>query len=187
MKIDAERGRRRLTDKQAEIMNFIASSILERSFPPSIREIGEAVGLSSSSSVHNHLCFLERHKYIRRAKNKPRSIEVVDWDKAQREQVMLHLRVRRPLEDQLQETDHTLSLSSDLVDDPQSFVLEVDRDYPQLFIRRGDWLVLAPGGTPKAGYVSLLRRQHTLHLAVWEDSLAEEGFLGRMILLVRHP
>ena len=57
MKIDAERGRRRLTDKQAEIMNFIASSILERSFPPSIREIGEAVGLSSSSSVHNRLCF----------------------------------------------------------------------------------------------------------------------------------
>lgn len=70
----------RLTRRQEQILEAIRSSLRDRGFPPSIREIGEAVGLSSSSTVHSHLRTLERHRYIRRDPAKPRSLQLVDQD-----------------------------------------------------------------------------------------------------------
>lgn len=68
----------RLTRRQEQILEAIRASLRDRGFPPSIREIGEAVGLSSSSTVHSHLRTLERHRYIRRDPAKPRSLVVVE-------------------------------------------------------------------------------------------------------------
>ncbi len=65
-----------LTGKRREILDFIAAQIRERGFPPSVREIGEAVGLTSSSTVHTHLTTLQRQGYLRRDPTKPRAIEV---------------------------------------------------------------------------------------------------------------
>lgn len=65
-----------LTGKREEILDFIASSLRERGYPPSVREIGEAVGLTSSSTVHAHLAVLQREGYLRRDPTKPRAIEV---------------------------------------------------------------------------------------------------------------
>ncbi len=65
-----------LTPKRKEILDFIAKQQSERGFPPSVREIGEAVGLTSSSTVHSHLATLQRLGYLRRDPTKPRAIEV---------------------------------------------------------------------------------------------------------------
>lgn len=65
-----------LTGKRREILDFISEQLRTRGYPPSVREIGEAVGLTSSSTVHNHLATLQRQGYLRRDPTKPRAIEV---------------------------------------------------------------------------------------------------------------
>lgn len=67
-----------LSGRQLAILNFIKSELQKKGYPPSVREIGEAVGLSSSSTVHGHLAHLEEKGYIRRDPTKPRAIEVLD-------------------------------------------------------------------------------------------------------------
>ena len=68
-----------LTGKRREILEFIAAQLRDRGYPPSVREIGEAVGLTSSSTVHTHLTTLQKQGYLRRDPTKPRAIEV-RWD-----------------------------------------------------------------------------------------------------------
>lgn len=65
-----------LTDRQRGILDFIETNMRERGYPPSVREIGEAVGLSSSATVHNHLATLQKLGYLHRDPTKPRAIEV---------------------------------------------------------------------------------------------------------------
>jgi repressor LexA len=65
-----------LTQRQREILDVIDRSMRERGYPPSVREIGEAVGLTSPSTVHTHLATLQRLGFIRRDPTKPRAIEV---------------------------------------------------------------------------------------------------------------
>lgn len=67
-----------ITPKQEEILNYIKNEILERGFPPAVREICQAVHLKSTSSVHSHLESLEKNGYIRRDPTKPRAIEILD-------------------------------------------------------------------------------------------------------------
>lgn len=64
--------------KQEEILEFIKMQLLDKGYPPSVREICSAVGLRSTSTVHGHLERLERKGYIRRDPTKPRAIEVID-------------------------------------------------------------------------------------------------------------
>lgn len=68
----------KITPKQQEILEFVKESILNRGYPPAVREICEAVHLKSTSSVHSHLETLERNGYIRRDPTKPRAIEIID-------------------------------------------------------------------------------------------------------------
>ena len=68
----------KISKKQEEILNYIKYQILERGFPPAVREICEAVNLKSTSSVHSHLETLERNGYIHRDPTKPRAIEILD-------------------------------------------------------------------------------------------------------------
>ena len=65
-----------LTGKRREILDFISAQIRERGYPPTVREVGEAVGLTSSSTVHAHLKTLQRQGYLRRDPTKPRAIGV---------------------------------------------------------------------------------------------------------------
>jgi len=65
-----------LTGKRREILEFIADQLRERGYPPSVREIGVAVNLLSSSTVHAHLTTLQKQGYLRRDPTKPRAIEV---------------------------------------------------------------------------------------------------------------
>lgn len=68
-----------LTSRQRQILECIEASVRERGYPPSVREIGETVGLTSPSTVHNHLAALQRLGYLRRDPTKPRALEV-RWD-----------------------------------------------------------------------------------------------------------
>ena len=83
----------RISSKQQEILDYIKNEILNRGFPPAVREICEAVHLKSTSSVHSHLAALEKNGYIRRDATKPRAIEIIDdnFNLARREVVNVPL------------------------------------------------------------------------------------------------
>lgn len=68
----------KITEKQREILEYIKNEILNKGYPPAVREICEAVHLKSTSSVHSHLETLEKNGYIRRDPTKPRAIEIID-------------------------------------------------------------------------------------------------------------
>ena len=70
-----------LTTRQRQVLETIEAHMRERGYPPSVREIGEAVGLASPSTVHSHLATLQKLGYLRRDPTKPRAIEVI-WDAA---------------------------------------------------------------------------------------------------------
>ena len=70
----------KITAKQREILEFIKREILQRGYPPAVRDICEAVSLKSTSSVHSHLETLEKNGYIRRDPTKPRAIEILEDD-----------------------------------------------------------------------------------------------------------
>ena len=76
MSQQSEQREHELTERQRHILRMIRASVQERGYPPSVREIGDAVGLKSSSSVHSQLNTLERTGFIRRDPTKPRAIEV---------------------------------------------------------------------------------------------------------------
>lgn len=67
----------KISKRQQDILDFIKQQVSEKGYPPSVREIGEAVGLASSSTVHGHLARLEKKGYIRRDPTKPRAIEIL--------------------------------------------------------------------------------------------------------------
>ena len=68
----------KIRSKQREILEYIKQEILNKGYPPAVREICEAVHLKSTSSVHSHLETLEKNGYIRRDPTKPRAIEIID-------------------------------------------------------------------------------------------------------------
>lgn len=67
-----------LSTRQREVLEFIKATVRDRGYPPAVREIGDAIGLSSPSTVHSHLSTLVKYGYLRRDPSKPRAIEVVD-------------------------------------------------------------------------------------------------------------
>ena len=70
----------KISDKQREILEYMKEQILQKGYPPAVREICQAVNLKSTSSVHSHLETLEKNGYIRRDPTKPRAIEILDDD-----------------------------------------------------------------------------------------------------------
>jgi repressor LexA len=70
----------KLSKRQQDILDFIKEEVKKKGYPPSVREIGEAVGLASSSTVHGHLARLESKGFIRRDPTKPRAIEILDME-----------------------------------------------------------------------------------------------------------
>ncbi|TMD20986.1 MAG: transcriptional repressor LexA [Chloroflexi bacterium] len=122
-----------LTDRQARILEYIRYQNKVRNYPPSVREIGEAVGLSSSSTVHNHLNQLERRGLIRRDPSKSRTVQLVQdesVDKQRRNAVSVpivgNVAAGAPILAEQNIEDHVL-LSSELAQDG-NFLLRVRGD-----------------------------------------------------------
>lgn len=72
----------KISKRQQDILDFIKDEVKSKGYPPSVREIGEAVGLASSSTVHGHLARLESKGLIRRDPTKPRAIEILEVDES---------------------------------------------------------------------------------------------------------
>src|SRR5947207_21401 len=122
-----------LSDRQSRILEYIRHVSRTRNYPPSVREIGEAVGLSSSSTVHNHLNQLERRGLIRRDPSKSRTVQLVQdesVDKQRRNAVSVpivgHVAAGAPILAEQNIEDHIL-LSSELAQDG-NFLLRVRGD-----------------------------------------------------------
>ena len=122
---------RPITKKQEEILNYIKDEILERGFPPAVREICQAVGLKSTSSVHSHLESLEKNGYIRRDPTKPRAIEILDesFNMLRREMVNVPVvgtvAAGQPILAE-QNIDSYFPIPSEYMPNEQSFILKVN-------------------------------------------------------------
>ncbi len=183
----------RLTRRQAEILDFICRSVRSRGFPPSIREIGEAVGLSSSSTVHSHLRTLEEKRYIRRNPSKPRSIEIVDGAGATASR-LVEVPVRAGDSDPSADLE-VLPLPIELVQNPDSFLFRVDSEnYRQEAIMPGDLLIVNPDHGPRDGDMVLARagQDEPAQLCTYNKNRstpagdpADARLLGRVVGVIR--
>ena len=120
-----------LSLRQTNILEFIKQEIRKKGYPPAVREIGEAVGLLSSSTVHGHLQTLEDKGYIRRDPTKPRAIEILDSssDLLDAKKVVHIPIVGRVTAGQpilaVENLEGTFPLPADLVRDDNVFMLKV--------------------------------------------------------------
>jgi repressor LexA len=122
-----------LTERQTKILDYIRYVTKVRNYPPSVREIGEAVGLSSSSTVHNHLLQLERRGLIKRDPSKSRTVQLVadmEMDEKRRNSVAVpivgHVAAGAPILAEENIEDHVV-LSSEIAKDGY-FLLRVRGD-----------------------------------------------------------
>jgi repressor LexA len=183
--------RTELTARQQQILGYILDTVGMRGYPPSVREIGEAVGLNSPSTVHSHLSSLVKAGYLRRDPSKPRAIEVID--PGQHETGLHRAPVRDvPLVGRIaagspilaeQDIEEIYPLPTELVGNDPVFMLNV----------RGDSMINA--GIHDGDYV-VVRRQQTARdgqlVAALVDS--EEATVkrlqrldGRVILKAENP
>jgi len=82
---------KKVSKRQEAILEFIKEEVRTKGYPPSVREIGEAVGLASSSTVHGHLARLEQKGFIRRDPTKPRAIEILEPEDSIQKQSVIHV------------------------------------------------------------------------------------------------
>jgi len=139
-----------LTERQTRILDYIRYVTKVRNYPPSVREIGEAVGLSSSSTVHNHLNQLERRGLIKRDPSKSRTVQLtadIELDQVRRNAVSVpivgNVAAGAPILAEENIEDHLL-LSSDLAKDGY-FLLRVRGDSMiNAGIMDGDMVLVRP-------------------------------------------
>ena len=139
-----------LTERQTRILDYIRYVTKVRNYPPSVREIGEAVGLSSSSTVHNHLNQLERRGLIKRDPSKSRTVQLtadIELDQERRSAVSVpivgNVAAGTPILAEQNIDDHLL-LSSDLAKDGY-FLLRVRGDSMiNAGIMDGDMVLVRP-------------------------------------------
>ena len=176
----------KLGKRQIAIYDFIRTYTDEHGYPPSVREIGAAVGLASPSTVHMHLKVLEERGLIKRDSKKPRTIEVMDdrADKADAQQPLAKVTedvasnvIRLPLVGRVaagvpilaeQNVEETLALPTSVVGDASSFVLRV----------RGESMINA--GIFDGDYI-VVKEQHDAHdgeivVALLDDSATVKTF-----------
>ena len=120
----------KISAKQQEILEYNKSKILERGFPPAVRDICEAVHLKSTSSVHSHLETLEKNGYIRRDPTKPRAIEILDdsFNFTRREMVNVPIVGRVAAGEPLlaeQNIEEYFPIPMDFMPNKQTFMLKV--------------------------------------------------------------
>lgn len=169
----------KISKKQEEILEYIKSQILERGFPPAVREICEAVHLKSTSSVHSHLETLEKNGYIRRDPTKPRAIEILDdtFNLTRREMVNVPVLGRvaagEPLLAQ-QNIENYFPIPAEMMPNKQTFILEVKGESMiNAGILSGDYVLVQEEHTASDGemVVALIDDSATVKTFYKEDGL----------------
>lgn len=157
----------KISAKQQEILEYIKSQILERGFPPAVRDICEAVHLKSTSSVHSHLETLEKNGYIRRDPTKPRAIEILDdsFNFTRREMVNVPIVGRVAAGEPLlaeQNIEEYFPIPMDFMPNKQTFMLKV----------KGESMINA--GILDGDYV-LIEERKTAHNGEMIVALVDDG------------
>lgn len=121
-----------INNRQKQILKHIKDTLRSKGYPPSVREIGEAVGLSSSSTVHGHLAKLEEMGFIKRDPTKPRAIDVLDeapWRQKRLTPIPLIGKVTagQPIL-AIENIEETYPLPTELVGEEETFMLTVQGD-----------------------------------------------------------
>lgn len=150
-----------LTNRQRAILDMIRSTVEERGYPPSVREIGEGVGLTSPSSVAHQLAALERLGYLRRDPNRPRALVVADENGPTTPAEQRADLVEVPVLGRIaaggpilaeQQVEDTFALPRDLVGQGELFMLKVVGDsMVDAAICDGDWVVVRSQPTADNG------------------------------------
>ena len=176
----------KITKRQQQAFDFICTFTAAHGYPPSVREIGTAIGLSSPSTVHSHLHKLEEAGYIKRDPNKPRTIEICEDAKTRAKQSPKLVEVKQdvntntvtlPLVGRVaaglpilaeQNVEEVMTLPTNVVGDSSSFILRV----------RGESMINA--GIYDGDYI-VVREQHDAHngeivVALIEDSATVKTF-----------
>lgn len=149
----------KITSKQKEILDYLKSEILSKGYPPSVREICEAVHLKSTSSVHSHLETLEMNGYIRRDLQKPRAIEIIDdtFNLSRREIVNVPIIGRVAAGQPILAQDNIegyFPLPSEYMSNKQTFMLNVKGDSMiNAGILDGDQLLIESAQTARNGEI----------------------------------
>jgi repressor LexA len=145
-----------MSSRQKQILSYIKDTVRAKGYPPSVREIGEAVGLSSSSTVHSHLERLEELGFIRRDPTKPRAIDVLDeapWRQKPMTPVPLVGRVTagQPIL-AVENIEETYPLPTELVGDDNVYMLTVQGDSMiNAGILDGDYVLVRDQDTARNG------------------------------------
>ena len=167
----------KITAKQKEILDFIKNEILNKGYPPSVRDICEAVRLKSTSSVHAHLETLEKNGYIRRDPTKPRAIEIIDdnFNLTRREVVNVPLvgtvAAGQPLL-AVENVDSYFPIPAEYLPNKQTFMLKVKGDSTiKAGILNGDDVIVVEQNTARDGdiVVALIEDSATVKTFYRED------------------
>lgn len=147
----------KITDKQTEILQYIKDEILSKGYPPSVREICEAVHLKSTSSVHAHLETLEKNGYIRRDPTKPRTIEIIDdsFNLTRRDMVNVPMvgtvAAGEPIL-AVENIENYFPIPADMMPNNPVFMLKVKGESMiNVGIYSGDWILVEQQNTAKNG------------------------------------
>jgi repressor LexA len=148
-----------LTKRQREILAYVMDSMQERGYPPSVREIGTALGLTSSSTVHSHLAALEKKGFIHRDPSKPRAIEILKDGASQPPKRMINVPVLgriaagQPILAE-ENIEDVFPLPRDFVREDAAFILRVRGDSMiDAGIHDGDYLVVRQQATANNGEI----------------------------------
>lgn len=165
---------RDMTDRQRQVLDFIKAEVRRQGFPPTVRDIGQAVGLSSSSTVHAHLSALEAKGLIRRDPSKPRALEVLDRDVSPRPPLVVGNVVELPVVGAVaagtpilaaENIETTIPLPTEVVRDDSTFVLRVKGESMiDAGILDGDYVVVRQQSTADNGdiVVAMLEDEATV-------------------------
>ena len=149
----------RITHKQSEILEYIKSQILNKGYPPSVRDICSAVNLKSTSSVHAHLESLEKNGYIRRDPPKPRTIEIIDdnFNLTRREMVNVPVLGQVAAGEPILAVDNITGyfpIPSEFMPNEETFILTVKGDSMiNIGIYNGDQIVVEKCNTAENGEI----------------------------------
>lgn len=204
--------RKKLTKRQSQIYDFICAEVADKGYPPSVREIANAVGLSSPSTVHTHLQVLEDKGYIKRDLSKPRALEIIGKESSNETVGASAKVVNLPLVGRVaagmpilaeQNIDTYMPLPEAIVGDAASFVLRVKGESMiQAGIFDGDFVVVKEQNDAVNGQivVALINDEATVKTFYREPDrirlqpenptmapiyVTDARILGRVIALVR--
>lgn len=152
---------RELSERQRQILEYIQKCVEEKGYPPSVREIGQAVGLSSSSTVHGHLNRLEQKGYLRRDPTNPRAIELLSPEHRrvpyQQVPVVGRVTAGEPIL-AVENVETYVPLSKELFGDDELFVLKVrGESMIEAGILDGDWVIVRRQATAENGDIVVAR------------------------------